>query len=55
MINIDDDDNINGLLKKSRTESNGMLVFVTRRIGEKDGIQNLCQDRLVVVVYKNIF
>ena len=50
MINIDDDGDINGLSKTSKSDSSVILIFVTCRIGEKDGTVHLYQERLVVVV-----
>ena len=50
MINIDDDGDINGLFKTSKSDSSGILIFVIRRTGEKDVTVHLYQERLVVVV-----
>ena len=50
MINIDDDSDINGLFQTCTSKSSGILIFVTRVMGEEDGTVHLYQDRLVVVV-----
>lgn len=42
MINIDDDNDINGVFKASRTDSNEKLLFATRRKWEEDGIHHQC-------------
>lgn len=42
MINMDDDNDINGVFKASRTNSNEKLLFTTRRKWEEDGIHHQC-------------
>lgn len=49
MLNIDDDNDINGVFKVHRTDPNEILLFVTRRKGEEGGIQHLYHNRLVVL------